>query len=690
MTRKLVVDGQIFQTPAWHRGMGKYSLALISQLNQLDPKAEEVSIDLILSKQLSADPSLVSELQHKITDVNLVWLDLLANETDSNKVTRHNRQVVDSYLESAYPSVGIDFLILSLMQREIYPVFPSSQQAKRILLFYDLIPLMFHEIYLDSPITQHDYLTKFAELLKADRYLSISKTAANDLTQYLGINKNRIVNIDGGPITHGSANDVVDVPKPFILMPTGNDLRKNNQRGVQAFHEFNQKHNHAYTLVITSFFEPKDIKQLQALSDNLVFTGNVSGEQLDYLYQKAEALLFPSEYEGLGLPILEAVLKNKPVACSDISVFREMSNNAFYYFDPYSVPSITRALIDAVQGKDINQQEYDRIRDAYTWQKTAHKAIQAIAGATTDQIIRPKVAFFGPELSKDSFEAKSLLKSHASLSRKFELDYYLDPNKDAVSPRVNFLPHITSVASVKPGLGFHPAQYAASFYFVGNAPEYATTLFGALGAPGALMLYSLDLEETWLSMVKDGLITENRFSVEKRLQEDCGGEETKYIVSLVSSQRAIIVFSQQAAKAVSKVLKKINSSAEVCVLYFPASPLAYPEILPTKQPIQASLGKNSLVIDGNTRIVTTDLQFNEQIAKLRTLKFSQTNQLAGAVEVMSLGVVPLLPEENQLRDMLVGNKSALEASVKHVEAYMEEHNQESYARELFGIVERIQ
>jgi glycosyltransferase involved in cell wall biosynthesis len=73
---------------------------------------------------------------------------------------------------------------------------------------------------------------------------------------------------------------------------------------------------------------------MTAYSDDIVFTGNVSEGTMKWLFDNCAFLVFPSEYEGLGLPVLEAIDSKKQIACSDISVFRELSATAFLFFDP--------------------------------------------------------------------------------------------------------------------------------------------------------------------------------------------------------------------------------------------------------------------------------------------------------------------------------------------------------------------
>lgn len=592
MGHRLVVDGQIFQTPAWHRGMGKYSLALLARLSQSRRNTPWRSIDIILSSRLPLDPKMVVELSQKTAGANIVKLNLLPNESSTIPPVKHNRQVINEYLGASGTRETTDYLILSLMQQEIYPVFPTARPVKKLLLFYDLIPLTRPDIYLNSPVTEADYLIKFRELLKADKYLAISKTAANDLAALLGIDKGRITSIDGGPIDHGAGGQRIEAPKPFILMPTGNDLRKNNERGVRAFSLFNDKNANRYNLVITSFFEESEISRFKTLSGNLVFTGNITDGQLGYLYEEAEGLLFPSEYEGLGLPILEAVEKNKPVACSDIPVFREISEKAFHYFDPRSVTGIAEALSAMAVQLAPDPKAYDKVRKTYAWEATVGRLIDAVADTATGDKPRKKTAMFGPSPSNDDPAAGNILLGHAEFSRQRDVDYYLGRPVGQLAARVNFLPYVTGAKAIVPGFGFDPSGYDEVFYSIGNGSGFSGALFTALAVPGVVILYDLRLDATWSSMAKEGLINGSRLSLEKQLQEDYGDSDTALLVSLLARQKAVLVFGEASQKALVATLNKIGSKTKIHVLKPPVTTMVYGEILPVEKP-RASSNKSS-------------------------------------------------------------------------------------------------
>lgn len=640
MRRLLLVDGQVFQSPAWHRGMGKYSFELLKSISKLGDSAE-LDMRIILSSKLTSETGMLKELKDQLPKAEIVFLNLIPNEIGNTTVATKNRITIDDYVSSCaseYDSVS--FLILSIMQGEICPVFPSSQSVKKLVVLYDLIPLMFHDVYLRNPITRMEYLTKIGELLRADDYLAISKTVANDLSIYLGISPTRVVSIDGGPIAHSYETKPVDISHPFVLMPTGNDLRKNNRRGVIGFQEFNEKHDNKYRLVITSFFKEHEIIELKKLSEHAVFSGNVSGEELNYLYEKSEALLFPPEYEGLGLPILEAVERNKSIACSNIAVFREMSATAFAYFDPLSTHEIAQAIEQAVLSPSIDRQAYKAILEKYTWKNTAKKTLELLVTPNASISNQPKqtIAMFGVDPSSAD-SAKLMINNHAELSRLANVDYYIVPVAGIAERRINFLPYITACTYIAPGFKFNYDQYDSVVYHIANEADYAQTLFMALAYPGVIVLHDESLDVVWSAMRDRVLIDGTRFELEQAIDASLGADSC--LGSLLATSRAVFIHKPITKKVIKRYSDALHLNIPVEINLMPISPLAYPGALPEKTvPIR----------DANDFLQTsTDFSNNIERSKLQFVFAGARCSEQTILEFMGLGVVPVLGPKQQFR-----------------------------------------
>lgn len=584
MSRKLVFDGQVFQTPAWHRGMGKYSLELIAALHELNEKESHWDeIRIVLSKRLPTESSVYTSLKNRAKNATVVELPLDPNEYDNRSVANRNRVTMDGYFsKSTEPSSVIDYIVLSIMQSEVAPAFSTLERVHNHLLFYDLIPLMFYKTYLQDTINQKGYFSKLAELLRADTYLAISKTVANDLSAMLGIDKNRILSIDGAPIAHGHTPKEIKVPRPFMLMPTGNDLRKNNKRGIEGFEIFNQRRGGKYHLLVTSVFQDFEVEELKKLSPNVVFTGNVSGEELEYLYQETSALLFPTEYEGLGLPILEALEKDKPVACSDISVFREISESAFSYFDPKDTKSIANALDTAVGLKTLPETEYNKVLDKFTWKRTA-RLFADFAGSFFKQDIspdeKPELALFSP-IPDEANRGVELQQLHSELSQISKPYYYFDSCGKKRDGCINYVTQIADYINISHPSSIKLPKTELPIYFIENSANSAVLLLAALANPGILVLDDTDLKALWSGAIERNVIHETRLVAEKELNRSY--KINGLIASLLATQKVIVVADDKSYETFLTAARKLpkDSQPMVKMLPRPAYELVYDELRP--------------------------------------------------------------------------------------------------------------
>ena len=116
------------------------------------------------------------------------------------------------------------------------------------------------------------------------------------------------------------------------------------------------------------------------VKERTVFLGPVREEDLPALYSGARAFVFPSLYEGFGLPPLEAMACGTPVACSDIPSLRETAGDAALLFDPKDPGAIAaaldRLLTDAALREDLHERGLRRAAEL-TWDAAAQRTLQA-------------------------------------------------------------------------------------------------------------------------------------------------------------------------------------------------------------------------------------------------------------------------------------------------------------------------
>lgn len=171
---------------------------------------------------------------------------------------------------------------------------------------------------------------------------------------------------------------------PYILHTGGLSKRKNLVVLAKAFSEFRQS-NPAFQLVVTGGSKPtiQDPELAEAIGrlspGSFVKLGAVSSRALELLYQRAWAYVFPSLYEGFGLPVLEAQAAGVPVVCSHATSLKEVApNGSALLFDPRSVGELV-AHVNALKTDSLRKQLIEKGRQNavnFSWEKTARRWLE--------------------------------------------------------------------------------------------------------------------------------------------------------------------------------------------------------------------------------------------------------------------------------------------------------------------------
>lgn len=498
MNKRLIIDCQLLQTKTWHRGMGKYSAKLLDGMMNEAARSEYSGITLLFNADLTYEES-VEQFVASLNDVTIEFLSLHVPKEDPRSITiaqRKNRKILDDYIAASTPTYDIHFMIASLFLDEACPVFPTD--GHKSIICYDLIPLMYYKLYLGLGPSEQ-YFTRFSVFLEADAVMAISETVANDIVSYIGIPKEKIFNING------ASNWIVadgDSPRPdlpisdnFLLMPTGGDPRKNNLNGVIGFERFNRQNGNKYQLVITSIFTDEQKEDLSEYSSSILFTGNVSDDELRWLYENSKVVLFPTEYEGLGMPVLEAIDADKLIACSDIPVFREISSEAFFMFDPRDPESISNAIEESIIASDdeirLKKRHYAAIQKTFTWENSAKEVLRAIAVTSKSRIKAVKskrsIAIVTPNISYDSELSRYVALNYAGLSEDYEIDFYYDMSGKLPPVRPNFLGFVAGAFHLRELDMEIATKYDLVIYFIEDTVVSKATLATAAQIPGLVV-----------------------------------------------------------------------------------------------------------------------------------------------------------------------------------------------------------
>jgi glycosyltransferase involved in cell wall biosynthesis len=488
MKDALLIDAQLFQTGAWDRGMGAYCMSLLLAYAARD---DVLPMTFILNKNIDFDEKKRLRLKSAFPDASMVFLDLPTMEGNIPRAQHRATTRLDEYIRINHRDERIHFLILGLFKYEYTSSFPT-QAAVKLLVFYDLIPLLRWRDFSDK-YTPHFYFSNFTPIFQADVIYAISETTKAQLENELSIPAEKIINLDGATIQRPSTGlaKKPKLPEPYILLISADLPHKNNEHAVRSFAKFNREFGDDFSLVMTSTFSEETQELLQTYSEGIVFTGNITDQELDYYYRHCAAIMLVSYVEGLGLPLLEGVMYNKPVVCSTIDVFEEISTKAFYMADPNDDEAISKALTNAVAKLNWQdkQEEYKRIAATYTWPASAERmaaVLQKVPAAPADH--GPKKGpynFVMPHPATTSGNLGAVVQSLVwGLSAEADIRYWVSEDLYVnATQKAYFMDRMAWVDNIK-HLSLTVLRNRKNVYFIDETGASVEVVRRALAAPG--------------------------------------------------------------------------------------------------------------------------------------------------------------------------------------------------------------
>lgn len=257
------------------------------------------------------------------------------------------------------------------------PAVPLFSRIPKLALVHDLTPLRMRR--------QHDLTEKtlfwlgLQTLRWAQGAIAVSQSTKRDMVSTGLMPPDRIAVAYEGPgitpssVRPGFGHDL----KPFILYVGGHAPHKNVPRLIAAFARAGVPVG--VRLVLVGHSTPRTVQRTQFaaarvdVSDRVFVLRDLPDDELSGLYRNCELFVYPSLYEGFGLPVLEAMAHGTPVACSRISSIPEVAGRAALYFNPLSVSEIARCITAILGSSSLAaclRELGPRRAAAFTWQRT--------------------------------------------------------------------------------------------------------------------------------------------------------------------------------------------------------------------------------------------------------------------------------------------------------------------------------
>jgi len=380
-------------------------------------------------------------------------------------------------------------------------------------VLYDLIPFLDQETYLcDDDVGQWFY-GHLERLARYDQILCISEATRRDAQRLLGLADTRlhVIGSASEPPTPAEHTELVlerfGIDRPFVFCLGGSDPRKNLSGLLDAFAMLPERLQGALQLVIScAFSEVEEHRVLErarerGIEDKLVLTNAVTDQELRVFYETCAVFVFPSLYEGFGLPILEAMQNGAAVIASNNSSQPEVLGEAGLLAnseDPRALGlSIERMLNDPALSNRAREQGREQAK-SFQWSDVAQRTIRRLKSrpeprsCVSSRRRRPRIAVFSPLPPIRSGIADYTVRLLDGLKDDYLIDLYHDPSY--VPDRS--LGSDNQIGTFEASL-FERRRatipYQATLYQVGNSTHHHYIYKALVNNPGYMTLHDMAL-----------------------------------------------------------------------------------------------------------------------------------------------------------------------------------------------------
>lgn len=284
------------------------------------------------------------------------------------KLYHKNRKLTQKILQSSAPYI-------------FHPTYYDTTFLKYIgnhpfiITVHDMIHELFPNMFKDAEFVIQQ---KKELIIKANRIIAISENTKKDIIRILNIDPEKI-----DVVHHGTSMQApigkhkLSLPAKYILFVGDRSEYKNFQRLLEAFATISKTDKNLYLVCTGQDFSEKELQQIAQLNiSSRVIQMAIDDRYLNELYNRAALFVYPSLYEGFGIPILEAFACHCPIALSNTSCFPEIAGNAGVYFNPYSIESMTETIMDIIDNPQKRSQLIQAGKEQlklYSWDKAVTK-----------------------------------------------------------------------------------------------------------------------------------------------------------------------------------------------------------------------------------------------------------------------------------------------------------------------------
>ena len=293
---------------------------------------------------------------------------------------------------SAYPFIVkkkiIENNVKHITRQDMAFLLELIDMKKTIVTCHDIIPIAYYKTL--NPL----WKLNARGLRKAEKIITVSEFSKQDISKYIGYPEEKIEVIPPAvdhSLYYQNRNKAVlnkyriGEAEKVILYVGAEEPRKNLQFLLKSFSRLKAKIPNIKLLKVGTpnylFVRKKLLKQIEALNlqNNVIFTGYVSETELADIYNAVDLFVFPSLYEGFGIPPLEAMACGTPVITSNTSSLPEVVGDAAIQADPYNVEDFAEKMYEVLQNDDLKEELVRKglkRSKMFSWDSSAKKTLK--------------------------------------------------------------------------------------------------------------------------------------------------------------------------------------------------------------------------------------------------------------------------------------------------------------------------
>ncbi|MDY7014149.1 MAG: glycosyltransferase family 1 protein [Cyanobacteriota bacterium] len=377
MTFKIAIDATPIR--AKPSGIGVYVTHLIQGLAQLQ-KAEDFQLNVIyhpsFKNWLLRRFSTPQELERFPSPAPIPLPVTLVN-----LFSRVPNPVLPYFeKELGYPDIlnGTDYFV--------YP----CQHSLKVMTVYDLTFLKYPEYA--SPIVRKTYAERVHRCLQwTDLIITFARSTRHDIANYFNYNADRIAVTSAASrfsqtrLNVNPSNPISSFSAPYFLFVSTLEPRKNVVGLIEAFNELKKRYKIEHHLILIGKIGWNYQPILDAIARSpwkhqIHHLNYLPDEEVACFYANADVFVYPSYYEGFGLPVLEAMTLGAPVITSNTSSLPEVAGDAAILIDPWKPMQLAEAIFRVIGDSNLRQSLISKGKERaklFSWERTAKETLQA-------------------------------------------------------------------------------------------------------------------------------------------------------------------------------------------------------------------------------------------------------------------------------------------------------------------------